>query len=121
MNKRVTEYLVWKETEEGKRARAPIINDNHKEMLFNNWDAQIKEAEQATEEATTTTRNIIDYINENLHKENLIPETTPGYLPQTQQLQIEWKQKAQDKAESIKGLTKLNWDSYWAYLVKPQG
>ena len=36
-----------------------------------------------------------------------------------QQLQTGWRQKAQEKAESIKILTKLNWDSYWAYLVKP--
>jgi len=31
----------------------------------------------------------------------------------------EWKQKAKEKAEVIQGLTKLNWDYYWAYLVKP--
>ena len=36
-----------------------------------------------------------------------------------QQLQTGWIQKAQEMAESIKILTKLNWDSYWAYLVKP--
>ena len=29
------------------------------------------------------------------------------------------KTKCQRKAESIQRLTKLNWDSYWAYLVKP--
>ena len=45
--------MVWQETEEGKRAGAPIINDNHKEMLFNNWDAQIREAETAAEESAT--------------------------------------------------------------------
>ena len=36
-----------------------------------------------------------------------------------QQLQTGWRQKAQEKTESIKRLTKLNWDSYWVYLVKP--
>ena len=90
-NERVTNYLAWQNTEEGKRAGAPIINDIHKKMLFNNWDAQIKNAEQAAEEATTAASNIIDCVNENLHKENLISETIPGYLPQAQQLQIEWK------------------------------
>ena len=63
IDKRVTEYLAWQETEEGKRAGAPIINDNHKVMLFNNWDAQIKKAEKATKEAATTARNVIDCIN----------------------------------------------------------
>ena len=31
----VTKYLAWQEIEEGKKAGAPIINDTHKEMLFN--------------------------------------------------------------------------------------
>ena len=62
-NERVTDYLTWQKTEEGKRAGAPIINDSHKEMLFNNWDAQIKEAEKEAEEAATTAINIIDCVN----------------------------------------------------------
>ena len=78
--------MAWLKTEEGKRAGAPIINDSHKEILFNNWDAQIKNTKQAAEEAATAASNIIDFINKNLHKENLISETTPGYLPQTQKL-----------------------------------
>ena len=53
-------------------------------MLFNKWDVQIRKEEQAAEEAATTTNNIIDCINENLHRENLISETTPGYLPKVQ-------------------------------------
>lgn len=47
--RRVTEYLAWQETEEGKRVGTPIINDNHKEMLFKKWDAQIRKEEQAAE------------------------------------------------------------------------
>lgn len=119
IDKRVTKYLAWQETEEGKRVGAPIINNNHKEILFNKWDAQIGKAEQVAEEAATTANSVIDCINENLHRENLISETSPGYLPKAQQLHTGWRQKAQEKAESIKRLTKLNWDSYWAYLVKP--
>ena len=30
IDRRVTEYLSWQEIEEGKRAGAKIINDNHK-------------------------------------------------------------------------------------------
>ena len=51
--------MAWQETEEGKRAGAPIIDDNHKEMLFNNWDAQIRKAEQAAEEAATARKNLL--------------------------------------------------------------
>ena len=77
-------------------------------MLFNNWDVQVREAEKVAEEAATAISHITDCVNENLHKVNLISETIPGYLPQAQQLQIEWKQKAEEKAKSIQGLTKLN-------------
>ena len=34
-------------------------------------------------------------------------------------IETDWRQKAQEKAEAIQRLTKLNWDYYWAYLVKP--
>jgi len=65
----VTEYLAWQETDEGKRVGAPRINENHKEIIFSKWDKQIREAEQATKGAATAANNIIDCVNENLHKE----------------------------------------------------
>ena len=34
-------------------------------------------------------------------------------------IKTNWKQKAKEKAEEIQGLTKLDWDYYWAYTVKP--
>lgn len=53
-------------------------------------------------------------------KENQdLEETTTGYLPNVQKLQIDWRQKAQENVQEIQGLTKLNWDYYSAYLVKP--
>ena len=90
-NKRVTEYLAWKNDEEGKRAGAPKINENHKELLFNKWDEQITQAEQAAESTATQANILIDCVNENLHRANLISESTPGYLPNTLQLEAEWK------------------------------
>ena len=42
IDKQVTEYLTWQETDERKSAGAPRINENHKEMLFNKWDTQIR-------------------------------------------------------------------------------
>ena len=108
--KKVSDHLNWQESEEGKKAGLPKINESHKEMLFNKWDAQIKKAEQVAEEAAIVASNIIDYVNENLHRAKLISETTPGFLPKTQQLQTSWRQKDEEKAESIKKLTKLKWD-----------
>ena len=97
IDRRVTEYLAWQESEEGKKAGLLRINESHKEMLFNNQDAQIKKAEQAAEEAATAASNVIDCVNENLHRANLISDTAPGFLPKAQQLQTSWRQKAKEK------------------------
>ena len=77
-DKKVTEYLAWQDDEEGKRAGTPRINENHKELLFNKWDEQITQAEQATETTATQASILIDCVNENLHRANLIAETTRG-------------------------------------------
>ena len=77
----MTEYLAWQDEEEGKRASAPRINESHKELLFNKWDDQIRQAEQAAETAATQANILIDCVNENLQRANLIAETTLGYLP----------------------------------------
>lgn len=76
--------MNWQKSEEGKRAELHRIDESHKEILFAKWDAQLKEAEQAMEEAIIAASNVIDCINENLHKANLISETTPGFLPMAQ-------------------------------------
>ena len=81
--------------------------------------SQLKEVEQAMEEAAEVANNVINCINKNLHTTNLISETTPGFLLEAQQLQTRWKQIVEEKTESIKQINKLNWDTYWQYLVKP--
>lgn len=94
IDRKVTEYLAWQDGEEGKKANAPRINEIHKEFLFNKWDDQIRQAEQAAETAATQASVLIDCVNENLHRANLITETTPGYLPNKSRMEAEWKQKA---------------------------
>ena len=75
-------------------------------------------SEQVAQELAIATNDIIDCVNENLHRANLISETAPRFIRKAQQLQTHWRQKAEEKAGSIKKLTKLNWDTYWQYLVK---
>lgn len=62
----------------------PRIDEMHKEILFAKWDSRLKEVEQAMEDATTIVNSVIECINENLHKTNLVAETTPGFLPKAQ-------------------------------------
>ena len=115
----MTKYLAWQDGEEGKRANAHRINESHKEFLFNKWDDQIRQAEQATEAAATQASVLIDCVNENLHRANLITETTPRYLPNKSRIEAEWKEKVEEKGKAIQALNRLNWECYWAYLVKP--
>ena len=87
INEKINDYLAWKKTEESRKAGAPIVNENHKGILFKNWDAQIRRAEKVAEKAATAANTLTDCVNDNLHKANLISETVPGYLPQENQLQ----------------------------------
>lgn len=114
----MTDYLTWQDEEEGKREGAPRINENHKELLFNRWDDQIREVEKEAEIAATTANILVRCVNENFHNTNLIAETTPGYLPNKLQLEESWKQKAREKEKEIQVLERLNWECYWTYLVK---
>ena len=68
---------------EGQAPKTPVSNTQVTQevgsaLLFNEWDDQIREAEQA-----------------------------------------ECKQKAQEKGKAVQALNRLNWEYYWAYLVKP--
>ena len=51
---------------------------------------------------------VIECVNENLHKANLVAETTLGFLPKAQQLQAESKQAVEERVETIKQVNRLN-------------
>jgi len=90
----------------------PKIDESHKDILFAKWDSWLKEVEQAMEDAVEAPNNVIECVNENLHKANLVAETAPGFLPKAQQLQLVWKQVAEEKVETIKQVNRLNWEAY---------
>ena len=85
--KKVSNFLNWKKSEDGKRTYMPKLDESHKEILFVKWDSRLREAEQAMEDATIVANNIIECVNENLHNANLVAETTRGFLPKAEQLQ----------------------------------
>lgn len=116
---KVSKFLNWQKSEEWKRADMPKIDESHKEILFVKWDSRLKEAEQAMEDAAVEANSVIDCINENLHKANLVAKTTPGFIPEAQKLQVVWKQASEEREEAIKQVNRLNWEAYWQYLVKP--
>ena len=51
------------------------------------WDSRLKQAEREIAIAVTTTNNIIEAINENLHGANLVTKCIPEFLPNVKQLE----------------------------------
>lgn len=41
---RIFKFIEWKETKKGRRANLPKIEETHKDIIFMDWDAQIKQA-----------------------------------------------------------------------------
>jgi len=82
--KKVLDFLNWQKSEEGKITDMPRIDEMHKEILFAKWDSQLKEAEQVMEDVAPTSNSVIECINENLDKANLVAETTLRFLPKAQ-------------------------------------
>jgi len=98
-------YLKWK--------------SHTKKILFANWDSQLREAEKAIADAAVATNYVIENINENLHSANLVAESISSFLPNVKQLELQWRQATEEKAEAIRKTTRLNWEAYWRHLVKP--
>jgi len=71
---KISGFITWQDTLEGKAIDLPIIEESHKEILFTNWDIQLKQAERVVSKATDAANNIIETINANLHNANLILE-----------------------------------------------
>jgi len=48
-----------------------------------------------------------------------VVEYVPGFLQNFKQLKQQWRQATREKEEAIRKMTRLNWEAYWQYLVKP--
>lgn len=87
MFKKVSDFITWKNTLEGRKSDLPKLEESHKEILFGSWDSWLKEAEKATTDAATTTNIIIENINQNLHSSNIAEESIPRFLLDAKQLE----------------------------------
>ncbi len=103
---KISRFITWHDTPEGRAA--PRIDESQKEILFTDWDIQLKHAERAVSRANDVANNIIKTINDNLHNANLIQEFPPSNLPDIKVLERQWKETSKPKEEAIKKLTKFN-------------
>ena len=42
INIKISNYIEWQDTEEGKKSDIPKIKENFKGILFTDWDARVK-------------------------------------------------------------------------------
>lgn len=119
LNIRISEYIEWKEIKEGHSASFLEIEETHKDILFTDWDAQIKQAELAVARETGVAKNIVKAVNHTFHATNLVKEGNPKSLAHLNDLNKNWKEKVETQREAIAKLSKTVWEAYWQYLVKP--
>lgn len=115
----LTNFLSWKQTNEGQVANMPKILESHKEILFLEWKSQLMKAERETSRCRSMTGNLIDLINDTLYLSKLISKCTPDKLPSAKALEQTCKHELEKKERLIVGIQSLTWDTFCFFLVEP--
>ena len=76
----ITTYLDWQDSDVGKAANFPRIQETYKDILFTEWHTQVMKAERAASRCKLTASNMVDLINNTLYLANMIPQFTPGSI-----------------------------------------
>lgn len=107
-DERLSNFLSWQDSKEGKAANLPRIQESHKEILFSKWESQLMKVERDTSRCRETTNNLIELINNSLHLSNLITYFSPGKLPKVKLLEQHWKQELMQREKLIGGIQSLD-------------
>ena len=118
-NEKISKFLSWQDSEQGKNANLPRIEERHKEILFTEWEKQLIKGERATSRAKTMMNSITQLVNDSLYATNLISDCIPGKLPKVKETDSKWKQELVNKNQQINKLQGISWDIMWTYLIKP--
>lgn len=108
IHKSISNSITWQESEDGRKVDLPKLEESHKEIVFVDWNSWLKQSERAMTVAATTINNIIEAINKNLHGTNLVAESIPRFLPNSKQLEQQWRQTAKEREEVIRQMSKMN-------------
>lgn len=92
IHKIVYDFITQQESEEGRNDDFPKPKESHKDILFTDWDSQLKKVERATTIMAVATKNIRESINKNRHGANLVAESIPRFLSNAKQLEQLWRQ-----------------------------
>lgn len=118
-DEKISEFITWQETEQGKIENLPRIEASHKEILFSEWETQMIKEERATSRARTIMDNLTQLVNDNLYAANLISDCTPGKLSKVKEIDKIWKQDLISKDQQINKTQEITWDALWSHLIKP--
>ena len=95
LNTKISDHIEWQDSEEGRRSNLPKIKETYKDILFTNWDAQVKQEELAIARASGISKSIVKTINHMLHTFGLIKEGDPKSIPDLKILEKSWKNTGQ--------------------------
>lgn len=93
---------------EGMRANFLEIKETHKDILFMDWDARIKQDELAMTRAARVSKNIVKVVKHNLNATNLVKEGNLKILPNLNDLHKSWKKRVEIQREVIAKLDKTD-------------
>ena len=99
---KISEFLSWQDTEQGRKANLPRIEERHKEILFMEWEQQLMKSKRAISRAKGLMNNATQLINDILYATNLISDCTPGKLPKVKEADSRWKEEIINKNQHIK-------------------
>lgn len=116
--KTISDFLLWQDSELGKRANLPKIMERHKENVFSEWKHHLIRAEKATSKVEGIMNNVTQMVNDNLHAINLITDCSPDQLPKVNDTD-RWKQEISDKSQRIGQLQGISWNLMSTYLMEP--
>jgi len=65
-------FITWQENIDGRLVDLPRIEESHEEIVFREWQIRLKHVETTIFNARDISNNLIETINDNLFKANLI-------------------------------------------------
>ena len=77
LNTGISKFIEWQEIEEGRKTNLPEIEETHKDILFIDWDARIKQSELAVARVTGVSKKIVKAVTYTLFSTNLVKEGNP--------------------------------------------
>ena len=115
----ISGYLDWQDSDVGKAAKLPRIQETYKDILFTEWHTQVMKAERAASRCKLTARNMIDLVNNTLYLANMISQCTPGKITTANLIEQTSYPDLEEKGRLIAGVNTLTFDAYWLFFIKP--